>query len=193
MSYNKLVEKLLDFRSLTAEAPDRCRQGPGAAGIGLEVTIADGGSKLEKPNIGTSTDKEAAQPDEQVAVGQGHAVRNDGEEMLEYQSKESRDGISTAVGVVASEVDCVQEGASASTSAHNEGPNSVLHDETESSTETTALREGQIAEDFFRETASQLTYYGLSQLHQEVCECVLRELKAIHCRHCRQGINVVLV
>lgn len=32
----------------------------------------------------------------------------------------------------------------------------------------TALKEGQVAEDFFRDTASQLTYYGLSRLHQEV-------------------------
>lgn len=30
------------------------------------------------------------------------------------------------------------------------------------------LEEGHIAEEFFRETASQLTYYGLSKLHQEV-------------------------
>lgn len=30
------------------------------------------------------------------------------------------------------------------------------------------LKEGQVAEDFFRETASQLTYFGLSRLHQEV-------------------------
>lgn len=31
------------------------------------------------------------------------------------------------------------------------------------------LAQGQIAEEFFRETASQLTYYGLSRLHEEVC------------------------
>lgn len=34
------------------------------------------------------------------------------------------------------------------------------------------LEEGQIVEDFFGETASQLTYYGLSRLHQEVRQCL---------------------
>lgn len=43
--------------------------------------------------------------------------------------------------------------------------------------------EGQVAEEFFRETASQLTYFGLSRLHAEVrdiinskCPAVLRKL-----------------
>lgn len=30
------------------------------------------------------------------------------------------------------------------------------------------FKEGQVAEEFFRETASQLTYFGLSRLHVEV-------------------------
>ncbi|CAM9430909.1 unnamed protein product [Hapterophycus canaliculatus] len=171
MSYNKLVEKLLDFRSMMADVPEQCDQGSGAAGSGREVMIGTSESKLETQNVAASTDEEAVQKQKRVVVGQGQAGRDDGEGVVEDRGEEPIDGIRTAIGVAASEVDFVQRGASsASRSAHNEGPNSVLHDEAESSTNATALREGQVAEDFFRETASQLTYFGLSQLHQEVRE-----------------------
>lgn len=174
MSYNKLVEKLLDFRSLTAEAPDRCEQGSGAAGFGLGVTVGDRENKEEMPSVAPTPNEEAAQREEPVTVGQGQAGRNDGEGMVENRCDESGDGNSTAVGAAASEVDVVRRGIpSARTSARDEGPSSVLRDKAESSATATALREGQVAEDFFRETASQLTYYGLSKLHQEVRELSL--------------------
>ncbi|CAN0036063.1 unnamed protein product [Scytosiphon promiscuus] len=169
MSYNQLVEKLLDFRSMTAEAPGRREQGSSTAEVGLEVTIGNSQIKVETTKMATGTLEIPTQPDEQVLVGQEEAGGNDGEGVVQDTRKESRDGIPTAVGAAASEVDFAQPGSSASTCAHPEGPKSVLHHR-ESTTNASTLREGQVAEDFFRETASQLTYYGLSQLHQEVRE-----------------------
>lgn len=53
-------------------------------------------------------------------------------------------------------------------------PSDKAVSDAESAKMATALKEGQVAEEFFRETASQLTYYGLSRLHEEVRATIYR-------------------
>lgn len=166
MSYNKLVEKLLDFRSETPAASDQGKQGGETARIGPNVSSGDAESK---ENGQQEESLNGASTTEEEAVGSARAVGDD---------------VAAVVGDTCGPMG--ENGASpASISANQEGPDSTLHQEgsppdacaratnadiadEESSRVTMVLKEGQVAEDFFRETASQLTYYGLSRLHQEV-------------------------
>lgn len=187
MSYNKLVEKLLDFRSAMTTASDAGEQdvkqdgetagiGPSVASVGAEST--EDGQQEGSMNGASTAGEEAVKParacgdDDAVVVGDNCAASG-------------------------------ENGASPSTPANQEGSDSTLHREgtpsgacarvtsaaiadEESAKVALALNEGQVAEDFFRETASQLTYYGLARLHQEVRDVahsyVVRSVLAVLCK-----------
>lgn len=170
MSYNKLVEKLLDFRSALAatEASDQDKQEVDAGGTGPSVAsgVVESGDDRPEESGGQPEDSArfASTADEKDAgTGRGG-------------TEEDAVAVSGPLG---------EEEASQSTSANKEGSISMLDREgpsrnscapttsaavadTESMKVAMTLKEGQVAEDFFNETASQLTYYGLSRLHQEV-------------------------
>lgn len=160
------MEKLLEFRSTTAVEPSA--QGEQCLDIaGIESTVTSGiaGISDHQAEATHATTAEKA-PVEPANVAQDAAV------------------------VVGDACVPVGEGgassSSPSTASYQEGPGSILHREvppsdnvvaqatsggianTDSAEVATALREGQVAEEFFRDTASQLTYYGLAQLYQEV-------------------------
>lgn len=165
LSYNKLVEKLLEFRSTTAVEPSaQSEQGLDIAGIGSTVTsgiAASSDHQAEVTHVATTAEEAPVGPapeaqDAAVVGGDAYAPVGEG-------------------------------GASSpSTASNQDGPDSMLHRvvppsdnvvaqatsggiaNTDSAEVATALREGQVAEEFFRDTASQLTYYGLAQLYQEV-------------------------
>ncbi|CAM9285749.1 unnamed protein product [Ectocarpus sp. 6 AP-2014] len=190
MSYNKLVEKLLEFRSLTVEASGPRKQDFDNVGARQNVPSDKSESNDRQEAGSTNIAKTAGEEDAgtqaqlvtkplQTAQSVGAVVVDDASESL---------GENAPTPVSRSEEDTGQEGlSSASTITRQQGSGSILHreeglptdksarassvtSETESDKMATALNEGQVAEEFFRETASQLTYYGLSQLHQEVRE-----------------------
>lgn len=103
---------------------------------------------------------------EEASIGPGQVTQDDGVEVGDTCAPVGEDGTH-----------------SSPTASNQEGPDSILHREsppsdtvvqatrggdTDSAKAATALKEGQVAEEFFRDTASQLTYYGLAQLYQEV-------------------------
>lgn len=183
MSYNKLVEKLLDFRSAMTAASDEGNQDGKTARVGPSVACISAESRengqQEESISGAST------TEEETAFRPAQACGDDG---------------AVAVGDKCGPLG--ENGASpVPISAHQEGSDSTLHRERtpsdacaratsgaiadeESAKIAMTLKEGQVAEDFFRETASQLTYYGLSRLHQEVrdvarCAIVVAVLRDI--------------
>lgn len=169
-SYNKLVEKLLDFRSALAatETSHKENQEVDAAGTGPSVASGVVESEDGQPEDSGAQPEDSAHvapTADEKGAGTGRAARAD--------------------DAVADSGPLGEEEASQSTSADKEGSDSILHREgpsTAACAPTTSaaisdaeslkvamtLKEGQVAEDFFNETASQLTYYGLSRLHQEV-------------------------
>lgn len=169
MSYNKLVEKLLDFRSAMTTASDEGTQdvkqdgetagiGPSVASVGAESTEND---QQEESMNGASTAEEEA-------VGPARACGDDDAVVVGDKC-----GASGENG--ASPSTPAKQGRSEATSHREETPSdtcaparSAAAADEESARVALALKEGQVAEDFFRETASQLTYYGLARLHQEV-------------------------
>lgn len=187
MSYNKLVEKLLDFRSLTVEASGPRKQGVDNAGVKEDVPSDKSESNDDQDAGSTNFAKTAGEEDAgtQARLGTGplQTTQSVGAVVVDDASESLGENARTPVGK--SDEDAVQEGPSASTIARQQGSESILHreeglptdkcarassstSEAESDKMATALKEGQVAEEFFRETASQLTYYGLSRLHQEV-------------------------
>lgn len=166
MSYNKLVEKLLDFRSAMTAASDQGKQDGETAGIG--PSVASGGA--ESKEIGQQEESmNGASTTDEKAVGPARAVGDDGAVVVGDTCGPLREN-----GVSPASIPANEEGFDST--LHREGTPSdacaratsaTIADE-ESAKVAEALKEGQVAEDFFRETASQLTYYGLSLLHQEV-------------------------
>lgn len=205
MSYNKLVEKLLDFRSLTAEASFRSltveasgprKQGFDSAGVRQNVPSDTSESNDDQEAGSTNAAKTSGEEDDgtqaQLATGPLQTSQSVGAVVVDDASESLGENAQTQVGK--GDEDTVQEGlSSASTIARQQGSESILHreeglptdecarapsvtSETESDKMATALKEGQVAEEFFRETASQLTYYGLSRLHQEVRDYMCRRI-----------------
>lgn len=165
LSYNKLVEKLLEFRSITAVDPSA--QGEQCSDIArMKSSITSGiaecndGHEAESPHLVTEA--------KGASVGPVQVPHDDAAAAGETCARSGGDGAS-----------------SPSSASNQEGPDPILHRgeppsdtavaqasdgiaNTDSAKAATALREGQVAEEFFRDTASQLTYYGLAQLYQEV-------------------------
>lgn len=165
MSYNKLVEKLLDFRSMTAVEPlAQGEQSLNIAGIGPSVTsgIAESsdGHQAESAHVVTTAEEAVVGP---VQVVQDGAVVVD--DTCAPLGEDRASSPSIASNQEGSDSILQQGGPPSGTVAQG---TSVGIANTESAKLATALKEGQVAEEFFRETASQLTYYGLSRLHQEV-------------------------
>lgn len=196
MSYNKLVEKLLDFRSIAGEASDPgvlhtvgTTGDSGDSAENCDVSERDGAEQAEPPFSASPGGKDTPGQDEGVSVEPGAVVGDVDEE----------------VGVHACNVNACNPsggGPSTRTEGSDDGGNAKMDETTTAVIETSSteqllgqvggapdtgiasssdqvtdaesvkvakvLKEGQVAEDFFRETASQLTYYGLSRLHQEV-------------------------
>lgn len=198
MSYNKLVEKLLDFRSIAVETSDpgvlqsvdttRDTDEPAENG---DVGGRDGAEQTESPCSASPGEKETTRHDEGVSV-EPSSVVGDGDEEVRVNACNANarnpsggraptptegivDGVNvnmdgaTAAGTgtgtsTTEQPSCQAEGASDTGTARSSDENT----DPESAKVAKVLKEGQVAEDFFRETASQLTYYGLSRLHQEV-------------------------
>lgn len=196
MSYNKLVEKLLDFRSAMTAASDEGKQDEETAGIGPSVANVGAesrgnGGQQEHPMNDASTTEEEAVGSARASGDDGSVVVGDKCGPLGAESAASRSSVSPG-----------QEGSDSTphrggtpSDACARATSSAMTDE-ESSEVAVALKEGQVAEDFFRETASQLTYFGLSRLHQEVrdvahCASVL----AILCKNhaCCSGLGASLI
>lgn len=171
MSYNKLVEKLLDFRSALAaiEAPGRDKQEVDAAGTGHSVGSCHAesmdGQKEDSAHVGSTADEEEAVGPERAVEGDEAAAVCD----TSGPSGEDEACHSVSADKKGSDSMLDREGASTDKCAH---ATSAAIADAESVKVATTLKEGQVAEDFFRETASQLTYYGLSRLHQEVRDIV---------------------
>lgn len=187
MSYNKLVEKLLEFRSLTVRPADAGlrRVESGKVANASETTGDVPGSTSEEGCTAQATN--AVELAEKKHAKSGEATGDFAPcETKSVQSFQGSPGqgeidLGAAGEHVVLEESSVTDSAAGSTlvvdvrgrgDAANSGTLSVQAPSTDCSKESikfaTALKEGQVAEEFFRETASQLTYYGLSQLYQEV-------------------------
>lgn len=196
MSYNKLVEKLLDFRSIAGEASDpRVLYTVGTTGNtgdsagNCDVSGRDGVEQAEPPFPASPGGKKTPGQDEGVSVEPGAVVgdvdeeagvnacnvnaRNPSGGRPSTRTEGSDDGgdvkmDETTTAVIESssteQVLCQVEGASDTGVASS----SDQVTDAESVKVAKVLKEGQIVDDFLGETASQLTYYGLSRLHQEV-------------------------
>lgn len=202
ISYNKLVEKLLEFRSLTVKPADadlrRVESGKIVNASGITGDVAGSSSKpvetlegctaqatnsaelVEKKHAksGEATDDFALSETKSVQILQGSPgqAETDLGGAGEHRNPDREDA---KYGILKESP--VKDPAAGSTpvvdvrgsgDAANSGTLSVQAPSTDCPEESikfaTALKEGQVAEEFFRETASQLTYYGLSQLYQEV-------------------------
>eukprot|EP00904_Undaria_pinnatifida_P005402 jgi/Undpi1/1992/HiC_scaffold_12.g05379.m1 len=143
LSYNKLVEKLLDFRSLTGGAKDS--EQPSLGADDGDVPESSSSPPAEPAGIETKTDDvETKTAPESVESGEKVAIAEEG----------ARD-VTPSCGPSEGSPSMPVEGM----------------DKDKASTKVASdLKEGQVAEEFFRETASQLTYFGLSRLHAEVRE-----------------------
>lgn len=187
MSYNKLVEKLLEFRSLTVKPADT---GLGKVESGKVVS-----SEETTGDVAGSTSKEGctAQVTNAVELAEKEQAKSS-EAMGDFAPNETKSVQTLQESPGQAEIDVggagehvvlkepsVTDPAAGSTlevdvrgreDAANSGTLSVQAPSTDCPKESikfaTALKEGQVADEFFRETASQLTYYGLSQLYQEV-------------------------
>lgn len=157
MSYNKLVEKLLDFRSMTYYTADADASKPDETAVGTALD-ASGDEAVAQENRGQRADVEHV---ESAHVVEGGIIQG-----VEFQATNDG-GVNPNLLPEPAPTAVVPTPLSAG-EASVQAP--VVSDSgMESAEVATALKEGQVAEEFFRETASQLTYYGLARLHREVC------------------------
>ena len=160
---------------MTAGADDGKQNGE-TVGSGPSVASAiaesseNGGQQKESMNGASMTEEEAVGP-ARACGDDGAVVVGDVRGASGGENAASSSSLSTS-----------QEGTPSDTCAPS---SAVAH---ESAKLATALKEGQVAEDFFRETASQLTYYGLSRLHQEV-RCVAHSATSALAVLCKNHAN----
>ena len=166
MSYNKLVEKLLDFRSLnlkTANSNLPC--------VEADTTANEDGTA---DNVDSSVDLlEVSEKEPQPKTGSAPAGEHGDEECRNNKDDFSRKSSVEGSAVENTSEVIANESGNAAEKSDSRAETPAIQvpsaDNPQQSIElASVLKEGQAAEEFFRETASQLTYYGLSRLHQEV-------------------------
>lgn len=193
MSYNKLVEKLLDFRSMLAVASSSGKRSSETAVDASEPTtngnVGENTSSQETElgQFGTTDVADTIGREDEVAVEPNRAIGGEGEAVFGGVCRSSRehapmpfedsDGCREEQGTTPLVLNSGNQERPPSCSRRAdtsiEAAAASMRD-AESAKVATVLKEGQLAEEFFRETASQLTYYGLSRLHQEVCDIICR-------------------
>ncbi|CAM9653922.1 unnamed protein product [Laminaria digitata] len=170
LSYNKLVEKLLDFRSLAGGAKDSGKPSLDAAADGGDVAEISSSQPAQPADVETKTEAENIEAGQEVAeeVGGG-----------EEGTRDSTSSPDPSEGAPSMPVEGNDEGITESSPLSGSAMlrnspqmfNATVVDPDEASAKVASdFKEGQVAEEFFRETASQLTYFGLSRLHAEVRE-----------------------